>query len=561
MDKRKSVDNIIYFMVIGVILVIGIIAFSVSFYRARMAAEYTLSQGWELTIGVDEPYHDVNLETFRLPRELKAGETIYLSKELPETIMQTKTMRMNVRQAAVQVTVGGKEIYSYGLDRLAEGKFVGTGYHFIDLPATNGPSGISITLTASEDGGLNTLPTIVLSNYDNAYTAFVCEHLFTVFVSVFLFVLGLVVSVVSLSYLPLDKDYFPLVMIGFTSLFVGLWQILSVGVLRIFGLDVSINNTLEYLAMYFISVPVVLYAMNLRKKQGFDIIRHQIASVVCFVFAVTAVILDVTGQVHAANLNIIFEAILILTIAFLLMEDHIKFRSLPESAKLYRVAMFVAATVTVIDIARFHISLWLLPQMHILQVSIMPVGLIIFVTLLMFSYLSDLSTKLLREAERNTLTKLAYGDRMTGLSNRAKSTLIFGELDNAKDPYAIINMDLNGLKTINDTYGHLQGDELIRTFADLIFDLFGDVGECIRMSGDEFIVVSRGDRDISRARELLNVLPEEEKKASEDHEFEIDASYGMAESTELVSPKAEEVYRLADSRMYDMKVLTKKGRS
>ncbi|MBO6214420.1 MAG: diguanylate cyclase [Lachnospiraceae bacterium] len=561
MQLRQAIRDIIFFSIFAVIMLSGVVTFAIAEKETSGHNKDRLEDEWRLTLGTDEDYGLVSLDTFRLPHKIQKGEIITLEKKLPRTIIRNETMRLYVRQAAIKVYCNNEEIYSYGYDRLAEGLFVGTGYHFVDLPSTNGPADIVVRMTASEDGGFTFLPEIKMSSYGSAYTEFAKERLFSVFSGVFLFVLGISLSIVSLFYMSLDVDYFPLVMIGFISLLLGLWIMLSIGVLRLFSVDVSFNNMMEYTVMYFMVVPLILYSLHIRKKRGENILRVQIVSVISFLFALLAVVFHLTNTVYVISLNTAFEIGVILVFFFLLCDERAKFSDLSYSGKIFRIAMIFGMCATVADIIRFQLSIHMFPENRLLQTSIIPISALAFVGLLMHSYLSDLSTRLLRRAERDALTKLAYGDRMTGLSNRARSSVIFSELDSSGNPYGIINMDLNGLKTINDTYGHSQGDELICAFAGLIGRLFGGVGECVRMSGDEFIVVVRGKENMAKARDILLSLPEEEAKAGEKYSFTIDASYGLAESTEYDRPKAEEVYQTADRRMYDMKVKSKKGRS
>ncbi|MBR5705734.1 MAG: diguanylate cyclase, partial [Deltaproteobacteria bacterium] len=55
---------------------------------------------------------------------------------------------------------------------------------------------------------------------------------------------------------------------------------------------------------------------------------------------------------------------------------------------------------------------------------------------------------------------------------------------------AVFSIDVNGLKTVNDSLGHDAGDELIRGAADCISAAFGQTGKCYRTGGDEFVVLA-----------------------------------------------------------------------
>ena len=88
---------------------------------------------------------------------------------------------------------------------------------------------------------------------------------------------------------------------------------------------------------------------------------------------------------------------------------------------------------------------------------------------------------------RHQLHHQANHDPLTGLPNRERLTSYAGELDGR--PLAVLLLDLDGFKAVNDTLGHAAGDELLRVVADRLRaelragDLAGRIG------GDEFVVV------------------------------------------------------------------------
>ena len=80
------------------------------------------------------------------------------------------------------------------------------------------------------------------------------------------------------------------------------------------------------------------------------------------------------------------------------------------------------------------------------------------------------------------------------------------------------------------------------------------------MGGDEFIAVLKND-DIGSAGDSMRRLVELEKEASAQEPYKVDCSFGAALSTEFEKPRSEEVLRLSDKRMYEMKTRTGKGRT
>ena len=86
------------------------------------------------------------------------------------------------------------------------------------------------------------------------------------------------------------------------------------------------------------------------------------------------------------------------------------------------------------------------------------------------------------------LQKLAYYDQLTGVGNRSAWTRYLAHLDRQK-PVGLIFGDLNGLKQMNDTFGHEGGDLMICQAAQAMQDFVGERGKVFRMGGDEFLII------------------------------------------------------------------------
>ena len=98
------------------------------------------------------------------------------------------------------------------------------------------------------------------------------------------------------------------------------------------------------------------------------------------------------------------------------------------------------------------------------------------------------------------ILQLTKKDALTGLLNRQA---YYAYIDNYyKDITAIVSIDMNGLKRINDTYGHLAGDEAIITVASCIFKSAKIKQAVFRVGGDEFIIICKKTNE----KELLDLI-------------------------------------------------------
>jgi diguanylate cyclase (GGDEF)-like protein/PAS domain S-box-containing protein len=93
------------------------------------------------------------------------------------------------------------------------------------------------------------------------------------------------------------------------------------------------------------------------------------------------------------------------------------------------------------------------------------------------------------------LTNLANMDVLSGLPNRGRVRQLLGEaLSTAQSsnvPCAIMFLDLDGFKPVNDTFGHPKGDAVLKSVAQRLVKEVGDAGHVGRMGGDEFAIVIR----------------------------------------------------------------------
>lgn len=106
------------------------------------------------------------------------------------------------------------------------------------------------------------------------------------------------------------------------------------------------------------------------------------------------------------------------------------------------------------------------------------------------AFLHDISE---RQAMRLSLESLAFTDMLTGLLNRRafaqKLPEAMARSDRYGAPLAVLFMDIDGFKEVNDTYGHDAGDELLRLFAARILREVREIDTVARLAGDEFTVI------------------------------------------------------------------------
>jgi len=187
--------------------------------------------------------------------------------------------------------------------------------------------------------------------------------------------------------------------------------------------------------------------------------------------------------------------------------------------------------------------------------------MILFAPFLLVGYITTLLAADLQRATDH-LTEISNTDELTGLKNRrAFNTTLNTEISKAsryKRPFAILMIDADNLKPVNDKFGHEAGDKLIKTIARVIRESVREVDLVARYGGDEFVVLMS-----ESSRSNAGVVAERVRRAVENTSFSVSGerihstvSIGIA-SFPTDTPNGEEMLAIADKQLYTCKSMGK----
>lgn len=157
------------------------------------------------------------------------------------------------------------------------------------------------------------------------------------------------------------------------------------------------------------------------------------------------------------------------------------------------------------------------------------------------------------------ISREAFKDTLTGIGNKNSYVRKVGELDRAiqngfKD-ISIVMIDVNGLKCINDKYGHSEGDIYLKGVCGVICENFKH-SPVYRIGGDEFVVILMGE-DYRRREEKVEEITALFKESYENTELEswqrYSASVGLSDYEEG-DTSIESIFKRADKKMYEEKL-------
>ncbi|MDD6085198.1 MAG: GGDEF domain-containing protein [Oscillospiraceae bacterium] len=141
-------------------------------------------------------------------------------------------------------------------------------------------------------------------------------------------------------------------------------------------------------------------------------------------------------------------------------------------------------------------------------------------------------------------------DSLTGLLSRFAYHEVlekYSETELPKNLY-VYSIDVNGLKGVNDTYGHNEGDKYIKAASKCIKSVFGDYGKIFRTGGDEFIVIA--DKYKSFPEILQKRLKVKANEYETDAKWNLSMSSGWASADGNKGCSLEKLVSIADKNMY-----------
>lgn len=159
--------------------------------------------------------------------------------------------------------------------------------------------------------------------------------------------------------------------------------------------------------------------------------------------------------------------------------------------------------------------------------------------------------------ENVRLSQKAMRDELTGIYNRSAGKQHLEQMLEAltgEENLIVALYDINGLKWVNDTFGHMEGDRLLVFAAQNIKEHLDETDFVFRLSGDEFIVVF-ADRSLDEVdqwmKQMLKTL--EKKRRAHGMNYKVTFSYGLAKIYAGDRMTVSDVLSIADSQMYIQK--------
>ena len=521
-----------------------------------------LNENWTVTVN-GERHEDVNLKDFSF-ETVDRGDVVALEIVVPNDMKYRQAVLCaKIRYSAVAMYVDDKLEYEYAKDRYEDNKVTGSGYLFIDFLEEYKGKNIRLEYIATENDAFSRIEEIFLTEWKDVSRYIATSNRLPMLMGSFLVVFGVMMSLVQIFAVAISTESKNVLLLALFSICIGIWTLCYYDVMILFTIPLYKISLMEHMALFIAPLPILCYMYSYVKDTNSKKIAwiYNVLTCVQTVLTVVAIILHTMNVVHGPEMLNYFQTLFIVHLMFLCYVIFIRKKRNVKLSRFTKVGLFVVAVCVFYELITYLASRYF--GVGLIQIKgISSIGLTIFIGILVVDLYQRITENIMEEHEKELLIKRAYTDDLTQLHNRTYCSEHMRQLSVVKKTaYTIINFDLNGLKQMNDTYGHTKGDELICYAALVLEKTFAKEGVVGRMGGDEFIAIIENDNTEFIDR-LLGKLDKNIQEVNErKHDLNLSISYGYATNTELEGGSSERVYQLADERMYAYKQEVKKALS
>ena len=339
--------------------------------------------------------------------------------------------------------------------------------------------------------------------------------------------------------------------LGLFAIATGIWSLLESRVIQMFFGNVAVLSYLLFSCYYLIPVLTASFLLTFVTLGKRRYIRGLFW--IAAAFFVVVQLLQITNTAYYIQMvpvaHVLFVFI-ILSVIVSYIDLQRKKENIPDKS-IYRAAILLGIF-CVIDMITYYVY----PVMIVGSFS--KVGFLLFFAYLGHSALRQICKMEIQDAENRVYQQLAYVDMMTGLSNRTafeRELALYREQPWEETTILLIS-DVNRLKFINDTYGHVQGDGALIQIAKLLQENFKQRCKCYRIGGDEFAVISRGIAE-SKFSDMCRAFQQSVRNSPQEEDWDLSVSCGYHV---LDDSGIDEGYKKADANMYAEKLAYRESR-
>ncbi len=555
----RPLFQMVFFMVLVIFVYLAAVAFMApEDFNEMVVWDMYIDGDWVGQAADNNPYRVVHAP-------LHKGEELSMITTLPDFgDVQFPAIQLRVQYCAMQMYLDGDYYKGYDIPNLRTGKYIGKKNLLVSIP--DGSAGKTMELKFYPQAESVPVPVynIIINQEQSIRHVFLQVAFFPIAIGAFLLILGGIMLLISLLFGIVHRELLYHALSSVLMLIMGIMLHTYFGITAIYWDRMPESELFYYACMIYVLISSIWSGRIKDKLYRFI---HRTILALYGAYALLRFLFHLAGLVWI-NEYFGVHMLACFLLLFPVMLDEIKYRSTGQewydpSWRLQMLGLkltdlFLLVCFTCAECSK-HIYSDFDNVLSFVEIITITVGLLTFAICQIVNFLRFSADSFRRNEELDDLTRVAFEDVMTRLPNRASMSRQVNIYEKEQEDYAIISIDVNGLKHINDTYGHVEGDRLLKGFAEVLRDALGRNGFCCRTGGDEFLVLMPEDMHVAESfiPQVMNIL--EEKNEREIHKWKYMASFGIAMRTEAET--FHEAYLLADQRMYDDKRKKKEEQS
>ncbi|MPW25641.1 diguanylate cyclase [Alkalibaculum sp. M08DMB] len=479
---HKKNNKLIYLAIAGVILIISILAYILPSENLRIYQSpiYDLNQNWSI-ISKEKVASDVDLP---IKFDVIPNETYIAERVFEDDFPNYMKLRIRSSMQSLKVLIDGEEIFaskkpSSGILTSPEASV----WHFVELPEDVKGKTLTLVMNSPVKAFSGLVNSIFYGRGDSLIYDLLFSQQIGLITWMLIFLLGVVAIIISFFLYNIGDNR--LLYLGLFAISISLWMLSEARLLQFFTGNRFILGGISYMLLTIMPILLILYLRDTVLMR-----YRKLCKILVFIFSLDFIIslfLQLIGvliffqTIQVTNSLIFLTALLII---FLLIKEVIHHGNV--KAKKFLLYLSVFAVLIIFEIIQFY------SQNFVMTSSYIRVGIIVFFGLLAIDSCHYIDELIGKEKETEILRKLAYKDMLTGgLNRRAFERDVDKLINTAKKDFRLVILDINGLKLINDQYGHQEGDKAIIRCYQYIKEAFDIIGECYRLGGDEFVCIIR----------------------------------------------------------------------
>ena len=562
MDKlnRIRTNKIVVLPLVLMLIIILLATFGSTWTITNSKKEIScLEDGWSVSRG-NSQIDNVDLIEYKIG-DSKKGEVITISKNI---FVNSDEMSLMFKSflTSVAIYVDNELVYTYGLDYLQNDGFVPKKYNIVTLGNT-GYHDISIKYIVGENNFTDKFPAIYYGTKHEMLRYFFAYKRTSFFIGAFLIVYSFLSFSLWIYLYCINKGSSQLIIGAVFSLMLGFYIYAYNDITCIIDNHAMLFSVSEYVDFYLMPLALTILLYSLHSNVGQR--RQKFFIGLNIVYPIVFIDMHIYDYIHIQRflpfVGVIAAVEMTCLIPLLVTSVIEKQRERMEQeydanvdSEVYliigAIVLMIFSLLELIVLRVYKVNEVITKPSLFMAFNFIEIGMLFFMMCHFIYYFMNSIDHMSESRIKSQLEGLAYKDALTGLMNRARCSQVTATLSGN---YAVVSLDLDRLKYVNDTLGHLEGDRMIKAFATLITEAFEGASLIGRTGGDEFVVVFENPTADVCDKSIRRLEAGMDRFNKSDGTFFLAASCGYAYSYEVNSKKYKDVFYLADQRMYKVK--------